>query len=191
MYTISVEVEGTTPLLQHKFGGKTQAAIKEPSKKVIGKLDYSLEWLDSCYQEDGNLVQPGNHFEGAMIKAAVSEKIQGARGKSYKDLFLSAVYVRPVIIPFNMKIPKDPGTNLFDEPIYIDERRAVVQRAPVMRRRLAFAPGWKLAFMIEVNEDEKHLQREVVNKVLVQAGRYVGIGDYRPRFGLFMVTKFE
>ena len=189
MYTISVEVEGTTPLLHHKFGGETEAAIKKPSKKVTGKIDYSLEWLDNCYQVDGNLVQPGNHFEAAMIKAAVYFPIKGKRGKSYKDLFLSVIYVRPVMIPFNMPVPKDPGTNLFDKPIYIDERRAVVVRAPVMRRRLAFAPGWKLAFKIDVHDDQ--LEREIVNDVLLLAGKQVGIGDYRPRFGLFMVTKFK
>ena len=161
MYTISVEVEGTTPLLQHKFSGVKEAELQKASKKVTGKIDYSKEWEDTCYQTDGNLVQPGNHFEAAMIKAAINFTITGKRGKTYKDLFLSAVYVRPVMIPFNLPAPKkDPGINLYDKPIYIDVRRAVVVRAPVMRARLAFAPGWKLAFTIEVNEDENGMYIE-------------------------------
>jgi hypothetical protein len=31
----------------------------------------------------------------------------------------------------------------------------------------------------------------VLNSILVKAGESVGIGDYRPRFGRFIVTRFE
>lgn len=189
MYTISVEVEGTAPLLQHKFGVKAEADLQKSSKKVTGKIDYSAEWMDTCYQQNGMLVQPGNHFEAAMIKAAVGYKITGKRGKTYRDLFSAALFVNPAMIPFGYRVPENPPVNMFDALIYIDQRSVVVQRARVVRSRLAFAPGWKLGFEIEVHDDQ--LPRDVVNEVLVEAGSRIGIGDYRPRFGRFIVTKFE
>jgi hypothetical protein len=43
--------------------------------------------------------------------------------------------------------------------------------------------------VILVNDDR--IQPLVVKQILENAGKYHGIGDYRPRFGLFAVNVFE
>ncbi len=58
-----------------------------------------------------------------------------------------------------------------------------------MRVRPTFKPGWKLDFEITVLDDQ--ILHNVLNEVLSLAGRTVGVGDFRPRFGRFMVTRFE
>ena len=123
-----------------------------------------------------------------MIKAAVSFKIQGKGRKTYKDLFQSAVFVTPEEILHGLEVPEELDTD-GDKQLYLDVRPVVIQRSRIVRMRPAFKPGWKLDFTIEVIDDTIH--PEVVNDVLTLAGKTVGIGDYRPRFGRFMVTQFS
>ena len=190
MYTVDATIEGVAALIQHKFGIQTQTQMEKPSKKRTGAPDYSEEWRDTCYLDpDSKLAQPGLHIEMAMVKAASAFKVPGGRGKTYKDLFNSAVFVRPDLITHNQAVPEKPGINEYDAPVYVDLRPVVVQRARVLRSHLALAPGWRLTFQIEVQDDEIRL--DVVQDVLAQAGQMVGIGDYRPRYGRFRIANFE
>jgi hypothetical protein len=51
---------------------------------------------------------------------------------------------------------------------------------------------WTAQFTIILNDDG--IPKEVINEILQQAGRYVGVGDWRPEkkgiFGKFIVTSF-
>ena len=88
----------------------------------------------------------------------------------------------------NMKVPDELDADA-DKPLYLDVRPVVVQRARVVRIRPTFAPGWQLDFTIVVNDDQ--IQPDLVQDVLMLAGKTVGIGDYRPRFGRFSIAHFE
>ena len=123
-----------------------------------------------------------------MVKAAGGYKIQGARGKTYKDLFKGNVFVGPDNIPFGIKEPQELDADA-DKELYLDVRPVVVQRARVVRIRPTFKAGWKLDFEITVLDDQ--IPANVLNEVLQLAGRTVGVGDFRPRFGRFMVTGFK
>lgn len=189
MYTVSVSVKGTAPLLQHRFPMPELAEMSKGGHKHSGAKDYSEEWREYFYSNgDGEIYQPATHFEGALIKAAVNFKITGKRGKTYKDLFKSAVFVNPEMIPHGVKIP-DELTADADEQLYLDVRPVVIQRSRIVRIRPAFSKGWELNFEIEVIDEQLH--SELVQDVLVYAGKSVGIGDYRPRMGRFNVTHFE
>jgi hypothetical protein len=85
-------------------------------------------------------------------------------------------------------VPEDLDTDA-DKPLYLDIRPVVVNRARVTRIRPAFKPGWKLSFVTNILDDE--LPANMVHDILALAGKAVGIGDYRPKFGRFMVTHFE
>lgn len=189
MYTIDVTVEGTAPLMQHRFPVPELADMSKGGKRQTGATDYTQEWREYFYADaDGNIFQPSTHFEGAMVKAAVNYKIQGKRGKTYKDLFSAAVFVTPEQIPHGVKVPQECTTD-GDEPLYLDVRPVVVNRARVVRIRPTFKPGWKLDFTIEVIDDS--INAELINDVLTLAGKTVGVGDFRPKFGRFMVTRFQ
>jgi len=123
-----------------------------------------------------------------MIKAAVSFKIKGRRGKTYKDLVKAAVYVDPDMIPLNVQIPENPTSNPL-KPFYVDIRPVIISRARVLRARGALTKGWELSFTISVIDDQ--LASTVLKEILDEAGRAIGIGDYRPRFGRFLTTRFE
>jgi len=189
MYTIDVKIKGIAPLLQHRFPMPELAAMSKGGHQVTGAKDYTEEWRDYFYaNSDDEIYQPATHIEGAMIKAAVNFRITGKRGKTYKDLFRAAVFVTPDEILHDIKVPESLDTDA-DKPLYLDLRPVIVNRARVVRIRPAFKAGWELEFTVEIIDEQ--IAPELVHDVLALAGKTVGIGDYRPRFGRFAVTRFE
>ena len=189
MYTVDVKIKGTAPLLQHRFPVPDLATMSKGGQKSTGAKDYTEEWRDYLYvTTDGQVYQPATHIEAAMVKAAVNFKITGKRGKTYKDLFRAAVFVTPEQILHGMETPESLDADA-DKPFYLDLRPVVIQRSRVVRIRPAFKAGWELEFTIECLDDE--ISPELLHDVLILAGRTVGIGDYRPKFGRFSVVRFE
>jgi hypothetical protein len=189
MYTIDVTVQGVAPLLQHRYPMPEFETMGKGNRKQSGAIDYSQEWRTYFYATpEGDIYQPSSHFDGALVKAAGAFKVTGKRGATYKELFKASVFVAPEKIMFGMKIPEKLDTD-GDKPLYIDLRPVVVQRARITRMRPAFAPGWKLSFEIQVIDDQ--INAETVQDILTYAGKAVGVGDNRPRFGRFTVTSFD
>lgn len=189
MYTINVSVTGIAPLMQHRYPMPDFADMGKGGKKKTGEVDYMQEWRDYLYvTSEGDIYQPAVHFDGCMVKAAAGYKIQGQRGKTYKDLFKGNVFTSPDAILHGVKVPDELDTDA-DKQLYLDCRPVVIQRARVVRIRPCFKPGWKLDFEISVLDDQ--VPANVVNEVLSLAGRTVGVGDFRPRFGRFMISRFE
>ncbi|HUT62171.1 MAG TPA: hypothetical protein VNA25_30395 [Phycisphaerae bacterium] len=103
---------------------------------------------------------------------------------TYKDSVKGALLVSPEpIIP--LLTPEGKPVTEYE----IDGRPARIQRARVMRHR-PHIREWRLDFELLILEEET-LPAAVANAILVKAGQTVGIGDYRPRFGRFTVTKWE
>ena len=171
---INVSIKEISPLLQHRY---MDEPVDLPPKRVSGKRDFSGESEMALYRGfDGLIYQPSNHLERAMMKSAAKFQIGGRGKKTYKDLFQCAVIVSPDAIIHKI------------QDFVVDRRPVIIQRARVMRERPRF-DRWELDFQIEILDDQ--VKPEVVNEVLVDCGKYVGIGDYRPKFGRFMVTKFQ
>ena len=188
MYAVNVTIQGTAPLMQNRFPMPDLSQLSKGGTKHTGSKDYTQEWREKLYTEGNQVVQQSCHIESALIKAAASFRITGKRGKSYKDLFSANIVIDPVNIPHCVEVPEELDTDA-DKPLYVDMRPVIVMRARVVRLRPCFKPGWSLSFTINVTDDE--LPFEILSDVLTLAGKTVGIGDYRPKFGRFMVTRFE
>lgn len=189
MYSVEVKIKGLSPLLQHRYPLPEFETLSSGGKKKTGETNYSQEWRQYLYVNgEDEIYQPAIHIEAAMVKAAVNFKIQGKRGKSYKDLFAGNVFVSPEEILHGVKEPEALDADA-DKRLYLDMRPVVVSRARVVRLRPAFKAGWTLEFQVEVLDDQ--IPQNVLHDVLALAGKTVGIGDFRPRFGRFAVTRFE
>jgi hypothetical protein len=176
MDTINVRIRGIAPLLQHRYIFKDEQDTK--TTKKTGAKDYSEEWKKSMYFDDKlGIYQPAIHIEGAMIKAATNFQVTGKGKKTYKDLFKSAVFCSPEKILHNKR-----------DPDFIHKALVRVNGGGVERLRPAFK-DWYLEFNIQVLDEQ--IDKDVVNQVLTHAGRFVGIGDFRPRFGRFAIERFE
>lgn len=175
MYEVQVKIESISPLLMNRFSEET---AEEVVKRVTGRPVQPEIALSLYVLPDGTIYQPAAHIEASFIKAAANFKITGKAKKTYKELAKSSIFVEPDAIAHDIQE-------------YAIDKRPVVNpttRGRVMRSR-PILNNWSLRFTIKVLDDQ--FPREVVKSILDYAGRAVGIGDYRPRFGRFMVTEWR
>lgn len=174
MKVVECEIQGIVPLLQNRFPEEEHGAEKSRKKKKV----YSpKEECEKAVYRDAkkNIVHPSEHIFGALKKAAVYFKFEGK--KTFKDVIMRGIVIEPELIPL--------GKKTWDE---IDSRPVVIQRARVMAWRPRFNK-WKLNFRITIIDDD-NLTVPELKDILEKAGT-IGIGDYRPRFGRFMVSHFK
>lgn len=175
MKKINVEITGIAPLLQNRYqtesNGQNQSKAK---KKVYNPIEEAKKCLYTT--PEGEIYQPSEHIYQSMVKASTDFKFEGK--KSYKDLIQSRILIEPEAIPL-----------ISEEEYEIDTRPVVIQRARVLKWRPKFNK-WNLQFTLTILDDE-NISVPVAKEILEKAGATKGIGDYRPRFGRFMVTKFE
>lgn len=195
MYQINARIRGVAPLLQHKFGAATLETLMQGSNKKTASQDYSLEWMTTMYASpQGYIYQPAAHIEGMLVKAGALFQIKGRKGKTYKDSMRAYVYVQPDEVPhlWNGECIPVPDASLITDPtdaLQVSVMRVVVQRSAVARARLMVSTGWELAFTMEVHDEQ--LRHDVVQEILREGGRAIGIGDFRPRYGRFEVVDFQ
>ena len=73
---------------------------------------------------------------------------------------------------------------------YEDSRRAVIGRVAITRTRPAIKEGWEAEFRLLINLPE-YIRAADFQEVLVNAGKLVGLGDFRPSYGRFYVVSFK
>ena len=177
MREIEVTIRGVAPLLQHKMSLEEEAQLSSKTKKSTGqhKGDDPETFL---YKVKGTICQPAEHILQAIIKRLGGYKIQGKGKKTYLEMGKGSLNIVPDMIPHKIQDW---------EP---DSRTVVIKatKGRVVRVRPKLT-DWELDFKIEIINDE--LPVEVIKAALDDAGREGGLGDFRPRFGRFIVTNFE
>lgn len=179
IYRATIEVM-SPGLLQNSATGLLDTLDKKAKKSA--KED-KFEWRDAAYLVDGLVVHPAWHLRSAMVAAAKQFQIPGKGKKTYNAATRATLFIEPELIPLRLAGEK------VSKPTMIDERiTKTAQGSPKPGRRPLFKAGHTLSFLIYVNWN--HIPAEVVRDVLIEAGRFQGIGDYRPEFGRFEVTEF-
>lgn len=177
-YAVHVTVEGTADLLFHRWNCESVDAKAKAAKNSKAKKEDDIEsyvWRD----DKNHLCIPGEYFRQAVIHAAKFKQDPRSPRKSAMDLFKAGVVTLSPLSSLG-KVDWD----------YLDTRRVTVQRAGINRTRPAMKMGWK------VNVDFQILTPEYIDPVLFQdvlnmAGRLVGVGDFRPTYGRFMITNYK
>lgn len=152
-----------------------KAAAKKNS--AAKKTDDLQSYVYRC--DNNNLGFPGENVRQAIITAAKFRADPRSPRKSAMDLFKAGVVSLTTVADFG-KVQWD----------YEDRRRAVVQRQGINRVRPAMRVGWTLEFEMLVNVPE-YITPDLLQEVLDNAGRLVGIGDFRPTYGRFAVSSFS
>ena len=174
-----VKISGMSALLQNRFTGTEETKQVSSKRKSEASKENNVE--DTIYRmPDGTIYQPGEQIKQCLINAAKAFK----RGRSnLSTVFASFLAVEPEAIPHvNQKIETD--------------RRAVVipsTKGRVMRNRGKLTQ-WSLIFNIRIF-DHNEIDRATLQNVLEYAGKYIGIGDYRPQkkgmYGRFALDSIE
>lgn len=187
-YTVEVTVTGDSALLFHRWQSDSVEAKRVASKGSTAKR---TDDVDSYVYRDanGHICLPGEYLRGSMVDprngAAKYQQDPRSSRKSALDLFRAGV----VALTDMAVIVRADGSKA-DTWDYLDRRRVTVQRAGVTRERPAFLAGWSVEVQLMVLLPQ-YIDVRLLNRTLVDAGRLVGVGDFRPTFGRFSVTRFE
>lgn len=191
-YIAHVTVEGVSAILFHRWSNEAVAAKGAAAKGSKAKKTDDVE--SYVYRTvDGLIGIPGTYLVGSLIdpKNGAAKYRQDPRSprKSALDLFKAGVVTLTDLAPITHR--NDEGeyvpTSNWD---YLDERRVTVQRAGITRSRPAFHAGWRAAFDLSCLTPE-YIPPSILLEVLTQAGRLVGMADFRPTFGRFAVVSFD
>lgn len=180
-YVATVRVEGSAPLLFHRWNNESVEAKGGAAKGSKAKKTDDVEsyvWRIGG-GKDGELAVPGEYFRQAIIAAAKFRQDPRSPRKSAMDLFKAGVVVLDDLCGL--------GVTKWD---YLDKRRVTVMRAGITRVRPAMEKGWACTLTLSILTPE-YISPMDLNETIQQAGRLVGVGDFRPSYGRFAVVGYQ
>ena len=185
---IKIHMQGVSPLLCHNGQtadprntyAKAMKAVSSKRKKTDADFDElaRLEWLAGIYRSADSLVIPDYVIESAMIAGAKKSK-RGPQAKC--GLF----FTQHALLEFDGKpgeINDDTLAAMFDSGDFTHTIGVRVGMAKVMRTRPIFR-NWSCIAMAQYDPDVLNLRD--IEEIAADAGKLVGIGDWRPKHGRF------
>lgn len=177
-YIVKVTIRGSAAILFHRWSNESVASKAAAAKNSkTKKTDDIASYVYRC--DNGHLGLPGEYLRQSIIHAAKFRQDPRSPRKSAFDLFRAGIVALTILADLGV-----------EEEDYIDRRRALVQRQAIMRERPALREGWTATIELMVLLPE-YIDRTMLLDVLGQAGRLIGVGDFRPTYGRFAVVGFE
>lgn len=183
---IDVTIKGITPLLMNRFTEESEVALSSGVRPSItgGRGTPREQAEKKAYADgDGNLYIPGPNIFSCIVMAGAFHKAGRVKVTTQKSSLIPAgLAVRELICPL--------GTKVWE----CDSRSVVIPttggRVMCHRPRL---DEWHTSFTLEV--DESLFSEKFVRLLMDDAGKKVGLGDYRPQrkgpFGRFVVSSWH
>lgn len=187
METLTLRITGTSPLMMHsdKLANPLHPLTKA-HKELTGKRKKTdedhiaiarSEFLAGAYWDERvGFYIPGQNFDATFWAGAKLQKL----GVHWKRGAL--------VITDKAKLIFDgPSTpeQLWEDQRFVDCRGVKVGQAKLMRYRPIFL-DWAAELDVAVNVDV--LDIEEAKKAIEDAGKLIGVCEYRPRFGRFEVA---
>lgn len=181
-YVAHVSIEGVCPILFHRWSCE---AVEEKSKAKKGSKEKKTDNIESYVYRcaDGTIGIPGTYLVGSMTDPSngAAKYRQDPRSPRKSALSLYKAALQPLTDIASL------GVTTWD---FLDQRRVMVQRNGITRVRPAMLAGWRAQFdLICLSPD--YIKPNMLLDCLVDAGRLVGIGDFRPTYGRFNITSFS
>jgi hypothetical protein len=182
-WTASFTIRGSASLIFHRWVNDDGDG---PSPRHKAKTDdvEGYVWRN----EAGDICLPGEYVRQSLIGASKWRKDPRSSRASAVGLFKASIVSQTELAPVYSSggRARKPAR----EWDYLDSRRAVIQRSAITRVRPCFSPGWEASFEMSVLLPE-YVTPQLMYDVLVDAGRLVGVGDFRPSYGRYGVARFE
>lgn len=167
-------------------------ALKRASKKLkkddtAGKIAKTreinrAEWAASMYWSKEGFYIPGDNIFRCIVEAARKSK-SGKRAEAAIVPIDDAPIVTPKPYPLNLDELYEIKDYVFRGPVRIPPKTG----ARVIIARAMIPAGWKTK-PFEIMFDDSELPESDLVEALETAGRIVGIGAWRPKFGRFTVS---
>jgi len=189
---VRVNLLGVAPYSQSQ-------AFRSEKRNREGADEYDERcWKERAhFDEDGFVCVPGTSIYLALLQAAQfrGDKIAGRGNKTYADRFAFGVQIEEPLLRLAPEIHQDDlqGERRF---VPADGNPAYKARGASKRvwRRFPFVPpGWRLTVPVVILDEL--VTDDVFEKHLVDAGKFIGIGRFRPAsrgwYGRFAVESFD
>jgi hypothetical protein len=169
-----VKIIGAKPLLMCAPVGIGD----KPTMRRGEHLDPKTEAEMRLYKDpQGQIAMPSVNVKACIRDAGRNYRIRG-RKSTFAAVVKAAIDIRPF-----------PYIPLIYRKWEVDIRPVVVQGNRILRARPRF-DEWALEFEV-INNDPTIIHADTFQKILTDAGKYYGLGDFRPEFGTFKLEKFE
>lgn len=214
--TYEVELEGTQPLLMHhdniEHADELRAWREKPENKKLSRpgddRSPAFTWLGSLYHDEKNIVMPEDNLRRCFMEGGAQVPVPGGKnGKTFKSQSQSGVLIHdhwPLYGSNGKTIDMAPFKALAGEAIDFQKhlntakkygialftKRAKIGQNKHIRVRPKFM-AWSLRGQLDVIDDQ--ITTPILKSILEAAGRYKGLGDWRPssptpgRYGTFNV----
>ena len=183
---LDFEIKGMLPILMHNGtladpDNSITIAIKKITDKKKNKTAADMEKLGDLEFLGGLYL---NEKDEVIIPGEIIEKVlhEGAKKSSKGPQVLCGVMCKdnPLLIYDGPKT----ATKLIKDHSFRHECMVVISKSRVKRIRPIFK-NWGLKFSVSYDPDIT--TEKVVRQALIDAGRLVGMGDWRPKYGRFEV----
>jgi hypothetical protein len=183
---VNVTIQGITPLLMNRFTEENEVAVSSGTRASIkGSKGTPREQAEKkAYRDkDGLLYIPGPNIFSCLVAAGTFHKAGRVKVTTQKSS----------LVPAGLNIVElvcSLGTKVWE----VDSRSVVIPatggRIMAHRPRL---DEWSTSFTLDV--DEEMFAPNFVRLLVDDAGKKVGLGDYRPSrkgpFGRFVVSSWS
>ena len=177
-YRVKVTIKGTSDLLFHRWSCEDVEAKSKAAKGSDAKKTDNIESF--IYRCDNKTIGiPGEYLRGSIINAAKFKQDPRSPRKSAQDLYKAGIVSLTDLASL--------GKTTWDK---LHQCRVVIQRNAITRTRPCFLKGWEATFILMILLPE-YISFEILTSVINEAGRLVGIGDFRPTYGRFSVTNIK
>jgi hypothetical protein len=177
-YIATVTIEGSADLLFHRWNVDGVEAKGKAAKGSKAKKSDNVE--SYVYRNaEGEVCLPGEYLRQSILGAAKFRQDPRSPRKSAQDLYKAAIVSLTPLASF--------GKTDWD---YLDKRRVMVQRAGITRVRPAMLAGWRLTFEFQIILAE-YLDPITFRQAIEEAGRLIGLADFRPTFGRFGIIAYD
>lgn len=177
-YNVEIQIEGTCPILFHRWSVESVAEKAKAAKGSKAKKEDDIE--SYMYRNlAGEVCVPGEYLRQSMLNAARFKQDPRSPRKSAMDLVEAGLVSMSDLCSTGVK-----------EPNFIDKRRVTIQRNGITRCRPALFAGWRITAELCILLPQ-YLSPQFVNELCQMAGKLIGIADHRPTFGRYQVTGFK
>jgi len=194
MYTVTIE--GIRPLLMHngrlcdpldEHTKKLKAVAKQRNKSDDDHVRVARIEFEGGLYHDSKIgpYMPSDNLQ-AMIERGSTRRKLGKVFKAHVSVDMPSGDVPGFALKY--KGPRDID-GLWSNRAHVFTKGARVGQSRVMRTRVRFPTGWSLTFGVEVLADG--VTKEQLHQAITDAGLYEGLGDWRPRYGRFVVKEIK
>jgi len=180
MKKYKIVYEGATDMLINRYSHELNKEKKEVPKEKMEEWEEKNWKRKACQNDNGKLILLDTYLLGSIRRGAFASGVQLSK-KSGKSTISKG------FIDSNLLIEESPVIEkCVVEPFSSNVK---ISKATIMSIRPKIKKGWKVTF--EIYDLNEMFTVQELTKLLEYCGKFIGLGDWRPKFGRYSVLEVK